>query len=111
MREISAEEYTAAVVDGSLKMPVVLDIWDPTWPPCISLAPKFAELAARYGDRIVFMKMNRGENREIMKMLKLRGVPTIIFMDKKEEFAPRLVGDSGAVPEKIEATITSFLKI
>ncbi len=30
MREISAEEYTAAVVDGSLKMPVVLDIWDPT---------------------------------------------------------------------------------
>ena len=57
------------------------------------------------------MKMNRGENREIMKTLKQRGVPTIIFMDKKEEFAPRLVGDSGAVPEKIEATITSFLKI
>ena len=46
-----------------------------------------------------------------MKMLKLRGVPTIIFMDKKEEFAPRLVGDTGAVPEKIEEAITSFLKI
>lgn len=45
-----------------------------------------------------------------MKTLSLRGVPTIIFMDKGAEFSPRLVGDTGAVPQKIEETITLFLK-
>lgn len=53
--------------------------------------------------------MNRGENRAIMKMLALRGVPTIIFMDGGKEFAPRLVGDTGATPENIENAINLYL--
>ena len=55
------------------------------------------------------MKLNRGENRAIMKMLGLRGVPTIIFMDEGKEFSSRLVGDVGATAENIENAITSFL--
>lgn len=76
----------------------------------MTLAPAFGELAQRYGDRITFLKMNRGENRSIMKTLTLRGVPTIIFVDKGEEFSPRLVGDTGATPENIEKALTLFLE-
>lgn len=55
------------------------------------------------------MKLNRGENRAIMKMLGLRGVPTIIFMDEGKEFSSRLVGDVGATPENIESAIKLYL--
>jgi thiol-disulfide isomerase/thioredoxin len=75
----------------------------------MALAPKFAELADKYGDRIVFLKLNRADNREIMKKLSLRGVPTIIFMKDGREFAPRLTGDERATPFNIEAEIKRLL--
>ena len=51
------------------------------------------------------MKLNRAENREIMKKLSLRGVPTIIFMNDGREFAPRLTGDERATQQNIEAVV------
>jgi thiol:disulfide interchange protein len=55
------------------------------------------------------MKMNRAENRNIMKTLLLRGVPTIIFINNGEEFSARLVGDTDATVENIEKTLQFFL--
>ena len=109
VRAISSEDYGIEVLEASMVKPVVLDIWDPAWPPCIVLAPKFDELAAQYGDRIDFMKMNRSENRDIVKTLRLRGVPTIIFMCGGEEFSARLVGDTRATVENIKEVLDDFL--
>lgn len=55
--------------------------------------------------------MNRAENREIMSMLKLRGVPTIIFAVDGTAVPPRLTGDESATPANIEAAISGLLKI
>ena len=57
----------------------------------------------------MFLKLNRADNREIMKKLSLRGVPTIIFMNGGREFAPRLTGDERATPPNIEASIEKLL--
>ncbi|WP_276794867.1 thioredoxin family protein [Cloacibacillus porcorum] len=77
----------------------------------MALAPKFAALGEKYGDRIIFLKMNRAENREIMKTLVLRGVPTIIFMSGGTEICGRLTGDAEATAENIEAAITKILAV
>lgn len=55
--------------------------------------------------------MNRAENREIMKTLALRGVPTIIFMSGGTEICGRLTGDAEATAENIEEAITKILAV
>ena len=111
MKSINAEDFEPEVRNASAVKPVILDIWDPGCPPCLALAPKFAALGERYGDRIIFLKMNRAENREIMKTLALRGVPTIIFMSGGTEICGRLTGDAEATAENIEAAITKILAV
>ncbi|MEG1602790.1 MAG: thioredoxin family protein [Cloacibacillus sp.] len=75
----------------------------------MALAPKFEELAARYAGRIDFLKMDRSQNKEIMKELSLRGVPTIIFMKDGNSAAPRLTGDEQATEEKIRAAAEKII--
>ena len=54
--------------------------------------------------------MNRAENREIMKKLSLRGVPTIIFMKDGREFSARLTGDERATQPNIESALKKLLE-
>ena len=61
-------------------------------------------------DRIDFLKMNRAENREIMKKLSLRGVPTIIFMKDGREFSARLTGDERTTQPNIESALKKLLE-
>ena len=75
------------------------------------LAPRFEELADRYGDRITFLKMDRSKNRAIMKSLSLTGVPSIIFLKDGREAEPRLTGDVRATPEHIEDSLKALLRV
>jgi thioredoxin-like negative regulator of GroEL len=107
VKEISLGELEERVKGSPL--PVVLDIWDPNCPPCVALLPRFAELAEEMGDRILFLKMNRAENREVMVRLGLRWVPTLIFYRAGGTEVRRLSGDQEATPCALEEGLLELL--
>jgi thiol-disulfide isomerase/thioredoxin len=107
VKEIGLEELEG-LVRGS-ETPAVADIWDPNCPPCVALLPRFAELAKEYGDRILFLKMNRAENRGVMVKLGLKWVPTLIFYRPGGLEAKRLSGDEEATRSGLERGIRELL--
>jgi thioredoxin reductase (NADPH) len=88
--EISSTDYQREVIDS--KVPVVVDFYSTECPPCEALAPKFAELAALYGEHIKFVKIFRQGQRALAEELNVRASPTLLFMNRGREVAPRLSG-------------------
>jgi thioredoxin 1 len=77
-------------VESSSK-PVLVDFWAEWCPPCRMLAPTFEKLAANYGDRIIFAKVNVDELPEVAGQYGIRSIPTLMLM-RDGEVLEELVG-------------------
>lgn len=72
------------IVNAAGDKTVVLDMYTQWCGPCKVIAPKFKELAEKYGD-VVFLKLDcNEENRPLAKELKIRVVPTFKVLKKGE---------------------------
>lgn len=61
---------------------VVVDFFAPWCGPCKALAPNFAKIAEKYGDKIAFCKVDVDKSLEIAELCKVSGLPTIrIYQD------------------------------
>ena len=72
--------------------PVFIDVWGPQCAPCIALAPTFDSLAARFGGRASFLKLEAPKNRMACVDLKVVGLPTFLYYEGGREI-DRLGGD------------------
>jgi thioredoxin reductase (NADPH) len=90
MKEIVANDFESLVLNGKK---VVLDFYSTECPPCEALAPKYDALAKEYGDRIVFLKIHRQENRELAVSLGITSSPSVLFFNKGERVGSILKGD------------------
>jgi thioredoxin len=86
---------------------VLVDIWGPQCQPCLALMPAVEELAATYGDRVRFLKVNAPENRKVCRDLRVAGLPAYITMRDGVE-VERLTSN-GTTPEQIEQAIVRLL--
>ena len=77
-------------VESSSK-PVLVDFWAEWCPPCRMLAPTFEKLAANYGDRIIFAKVNVDELPEVAGQYGIRSIPTLLLL-RDGEVLEELVG-------------------
>ncbi len=77
-------------VESSSK-PVLVDFWAEWCPPCRMLAPTFEKLAANYGDRIIFAKVNVEELPEVAGQYGIRSIPTLMLL-RDGEVLEELVG-------------------
>lgn len=81
---ISDANFDSEVIADSSKQPVLVDFWATWCGPCKALAPKLAELAVEFGDKIKIVKMDVDQNRESPAKFGIRGIPTLIlFKDGK----------------------------
>ena len=72
-------------------LPVLIDFFTPTWPPCKRLGPVVDELAEKNEGNAIVAKVDVAEHMELAVKYGVTGVPTIIVF-KGGEVATRETG-------------------
>lgn len=83
---------------------VVVDFFATWCGPCKVIAPKLAELAETYKDKIVVLKVDVDECEQLTERFQISSMPTFVFLkngEQKDNF-------SGANAEKLEKYITQY---
>jgi putative thioredoxin len=75
--DVDKTNFDAVVVEGSKRVPVVVDFWAPWCGPCRTLGPILEKLADEYGGRFMLAKINSDENPELSAKYGVRGIPNV----------------------------------
>ncbi len=102
--KINAAAFEQEVMGSSI--PVIVDCYTKSCPPCKKMGPMFEALAPEYEGKCKFIKVDLKESPSIGRQFKILGVPTLLLF-KDGEKVNSLVG---LVPEdKIKAEIDAIL--
>jgi len=82
--------------------PVLVDFWAPWCGPCKMMSPVVDSVAAKYGDKVKFVKLNTDENPLTASHFQISGIPSLLLF-KNGTVLDRVVG---YVPE---GNLTKFL--
>lgn len=75
--DASEADFQTAVLERSLQVPVVLDLWAEWCEPCKQLSPVLERLAAEFGGRFVLAKVDTDANPRIAQALGVQGIPAV----------------------------------
>lgn len=104
--DVTEATFQAEVVERSMQVPVVVDLWADWCGPCKQLSPVLERLAAEGGGSWVLAKVDVDANPRIAQLFQVQSIPTVIAIaggQPVEAFA-------GAQPEpQIRQWINSLL--
>ncbi|MDQ1305983.1 MAG: Tetratricopeptide repeat protein [Actinomycetota bacterium] len=93
--DVGAESFQAQVLEQSMTVPVVLDLWADWCGPCKTLSPVLERLAAEYAGRFVLAKVDVDAEQEIAAAFKVQSIPSVFALIKGQPI-PLF---QGALPE------------
>ena len=67
------------------ELPVIVDVWSSTCPPCKKLWPELVAVATKHQDRVRVVEISTEADRALLMDLEVRATPTIIIFDQGEE--------------------------
>ncbi|MBB5777896.1 tetratricopeptide repeat protein [Nonomuraea jabiensis] len=76
--DVTEETFTTEVIDRSMTMPVVLDLWSPRAPGSAQLSPVLEKVVGDLGGRAVLAKVNVDASPQIAQALRVQAVPTVL---------------------------------
>jgi putative thioredoxin len=101
-------DFQSSVLERSLQVPVVLDLWAEWCEPCKQLSPVLERLAEEFGGRFVLAKVDVDANPRLAQMLRVQGIPAV-----KAVVQGQLVDEfTGVQPEpQLRAWLTGLVNL
>jgi putative thioredoxin len=93
--DVTEQTFQADVIDRSMQVPVVVDLWATWCEPCKQLSPVLERLAAAAGGAWVLAKVDIDANPRIRQAFGVESVPTVVAVVAGQP----IDGFSGALPE------------
>ena len=93
--DVSEADFQTSVLDRSVEVPVVLDLWAEWCEPCKQLSPVLERLAEEFGGRFLLAKVDTDANPRLAQALRVQGIPAV-----KAVVQGQLIGEfTGVLPE------------
>ncbi len=76
----TVDTFAADILEGSNRVPVLVDFWAPWCGPCRSLAPVLDRIAHEYAGRLLLAKVNVDEEQALASQFAIRSIPTVLLI-------------------------------
>ena len=100
--DVNMNNFMAEVIDGSTKMPIVVQFWAPWCGPCKQLGPLLEKVVASAKGKVKMVRINIDENQQIAQQMQVQSVPTVYGFFNGQP----VDGFAGAQPE---STLKQFI--
>ena len=100
--DVNMDNFMVEVIDGSAKMPIVVQFWAPWCGPCKQLGPLLEKVAAAAKGKVKMVRVNIDENQQIAQQMRVQSVPTVYGFFNGQP----VDGFAGAKPE---STLKQFI--
>ena len=74
------------------ELPVVIDVWAPWCGPCRAMEPHLAAVRSEYTGRVDVWKINADEHQDVVRDLRIFGIPTLVVYSGGVEVTRRTGG-------------------
>lgn len=93
--DVTEATFGEAVIQQSMTVPVVIDLWATWCEPCKQLSPVLEKLTAEYAGRVLLAKVDVDANPQISQAFGVQSIPTVVAVVKGQP-VPLF---QGALPE------------
>ncbi len=106
--DVTEEQFQAEVVERSLDVPVVIDLWAQWCEPCKQLSPVLERLAREYAGRFLLAKVDIDANPRLGQVFQAQSIPMVVAVVKGQP-VPLF---QGALPEaQVRAYLDELLRV
>ncbi len=103
--QLSGTQFDPAT-NAKISGPAIILFRGDNSPNCQIIHQLVSDAEQRYGKKITFRQFDWSSDNPLIKKYKVRFLPTVLFIDKKDQEVTRTVGESPAVQARLKKILT-----